>query len=49
MTKRDVEAMMDFLSPVSLVPGMGPKRVEALLESGIETIGDLLYAFPAAT
>ena len=38
--------MMDFLSPVSLVPGMGPKRVEALLESGIETIGDLLYAFP---
>src|SRR5690554_4210263 len=46
MTKRDVEAMMDFLSPVSLVPGMGPKRVEALVESGIESIGDLLYTFP---
>ncbi len=46
MAKRSVEAMMDFLSPVSLVPGMGPRRVEALQESGIETIGELLYTFP---
>ena len=46
MAKRVISAMLDFLSPVSLVPGMGPRRVEALGESGIETIGDLLYYFP---
>jgi ATP-dependent DNA helicase RecG len=37
---------IDFLSPVSLVHGIGPRRVAALRESGIETIGDLLYHFP---
>jgi len=37
---------LDFLSPVSMVNGFGPRRVAALCESGIETIGDLLYYFP---
>lgn len=38
--------MLDFLSPLSLIPGMGPKRIAALQESGITTIGELLYHFP---
>ncbi|HEX3020164.1 MAG TPA: ATP-dependent DNA helicase RecG [Chitinispirillaceae bacterium] len=46
MTKRSASASLDFLSPVSIIPGLGPKRVEALNESGIQTIGDLLYCFP---
>jgi ATP-dependent DNA helicase RecG len=46
MTKRSISALLDFLSPVSAVPGLGPKRVEALNESGIQNIGDLLYYFP---
>jgi ATP-dependent DNA helicase RecG len=37
---------LDFLSPVSLCDGIGPKRDAALRESGIETVGDLLYHFP---
>ena len=37
---------LDFLSPVSLVQGIGPRRVDALRDSGIETVGDLLYHFP---
>lgn len=37
---------LDFLSPLSQVPGLGKKRIEALKESGIETIGDLLYCLP---
>jgi ATP-dependent DNA helicase RecG len=37
---------LDFLSPVSMVSGFGPKRASALRESGIETVGDLLYHFP---
>jgi ATP-dependent DNA helicase RecG len=37
---------IDFLSPVSLVQGIGPRRAAALKKSGIETIGDLLYHFP---
>lgn len=48
MTKRSISALLDFLSPVSAVPGLGPKRVEALNESGIQNIGDLLYYFPKA-
>ncbi len=44
--KRSIEAMLDFLSPVSLIPGIGGKRIEAFRLSGIETIGDLLYRFP---
>jgi ATP-dependent DNA helicase RecG len=46
MPKRTISAMLDFLSPVSLIPGMGPKRLDAFNESGIETLGDLLYYFP---
>lgn len=38
--------MLDFLSPLSVIPGMGDKRVQAMTESGIETLGDLLYWFP---
>jgi ATP-dependent DNA helicase RecG len=37
---------LDFLSPVSLCDGIGPKRGAALRESGIETVGDLLNHFP---
>jgi ATP-dependent DNA helicase RecG len=44
--KRSIEAMLDFLSPVSLIPGIGGKRIEALRLAGIETVGDLLYHFP---
>jgi ATP-dependent DNA helicase RecG len=43
---RLIDSRLDFLSPVSTVPGLGKKRVEALSESGIETLGDLLYHFP---
>ncbi|MBN1576380.1 MAG: ATP-dependent DNA helicase RecG [Chitinispirillaceae bacterium] len=46
MTGRTVPAMLDFLSPLSLLPGMGPKRIAALREAGTETVGDLLYRFP---
>ncbi len=46
MSKRSISALLDFLSPVSAIPGLGPKRVEALNESGIQSIGDLLYYFP---
>lgn len=44
--KRSINAMLDFLSPVSLIPGIGGKRIEAFRLAGIETIGDLLYHFP---
>jgi len=43
---RLIDTRLDFLSPISLVPGLGPKRVAALLESRIATMGDLLYHFP---
>ncbi len=43
---RLIDARLDFLSPVGTVPGLGEKRVAALSESGISTIGDLLYHFP---
>lgn len=46
MTRRTTAAMLDFLTPVSVVPGTGPKRIAALQESGITTVGDLLYRFP---
>jgi ATP-dependent DNA helicase RecG len=46
MPKRPIDSRLDFLSPVSLVPGLGPKRIAALKASGIETIRDLLYHFP---
>lgn len=38
--------MLDFLSPLSIVPGMGPKRLAALLDAGMERVGDLLYNLP---
>jgi ATP-dependent DNA helicase RecG len=43
---RSIDSRLDFLSPVSLVPGLGPKRATALRESGIDTIGRLLHHFP---
>jgi ATP-dependent DNA helicase RecG len=43
---RSIDSRLDFLSPVSLIPGLGPKRAAALHESGIDTLGDLLYHFP---
>lgn len=46
MARRTISAMLDFLSPISVIPGMGEKRVQAMAESGIEALGDLLYWFP---
>ncbi|HLV31475.1 MAG TPA: OB-fold nucleic acid binding domain-containing protein, partial [Chitinispirillaceae bacterium] len=46
MGKRSICAMLDFLSPVSCIPGMGSKRIKALAESGIENVGEFLYNFP---
>jgi ATP-dependent DNA helicase RecG len=43
---RSIDNRLDFLSPVSLIPGLGSKRAEALHQSGIDTFGDLLYHFP---
>lgn len=43
---RPSPASLDFLSPLAAVPGLGPKRVAALADSGVETVGDLLYRFP---
>lgn len=43
---RLIDTRLDFLSPVGTVPGLGTKRVTALSESGIHTLGDLLYHFP---
>ena len=43
---RSIDSRLDFLSPVYLIPGLGAKRAAALHESGIDTIGDLLYHFP---
>ncbi len=37
---------VDFLSPLSLIPGFGEKRILALRESGIITASDLLYRLP---
>jgi ATP-dependent DNA helicase RecG len=37
---------LDFLSPLHHIPGLGNKRITALGESGIESIGDLLYYLP---
>ena len=44
---RSIDNRLDFLSPVSLIPGLGAKRTEALHSSGIDALGDLLYHFPA--
>jgi len=44
--KRPVDNRLDFLYPVSLIPGIGARRVAALAVSGINTLGDVLYYFP---
>lgn len=46
MPKKKPNPRLDFLSPLSRVPGLGQKRINALKESGIALIGDLLYYFP---
>lgn len=46
MAKRSAAALLDFLTPLSEIPGMGPKRFDAFKQSEIEKIGDLLYYFP---
>jgi ATP-dependent DNA helicase RecG len=43
---RSIDSRLDFISPVGLVPGLGNRRVLALNEGGIFTLGDLLYHFP---
>ncbi|MFP4162893.1 MAG: ATP-dependent DNA helicase RecG [Chitinispirillaceae bacterium] len=37
---------LDFLSPLHSVPGLGPKRLQALQAAGLKTIGDLLHYYP---
>ncbi len=46
MPLKSKSTRLDFLSPLTHVPGFGSKRIAALHDSGIETIGDLLYHFP---
>ncbi len=46
MAKSKIDPRLDFLSPISLVRGLGAVRTAAIRESGIETIGDLVYYFP---
>ena len=37
---------IDFLSPLSTIPGFGEKRIAALRANDINTVGDLLYTLP---
>jgi ATP-dependent DNA helicase RecG len=37
---------LDFLSPISKIPRLGPKRVAALETVGIKRVGDLLNYYP---
>jgi ATP-dependent DNA helicase RecG len=46
MPRRAIDTRIDFLSPLAIVPGLGPRRLGALAEAGLETIGDLLYHLP---
>ncbi len=46
MANPKIASRLDFLSPLSKVPGLGPKRCEALSLSDINTIGDILYHLP---
>ncbi|KMQ51979.1 ATP-dependent DNA helicase RecG [Chitinispirillum alkaliphilum] len=46
MGKKASDSQLDFLSPLDYIPGLGPKRVAALKESGISTIGDFLNYLP---
>jgi ATP-dependent DNA helicase RecG len=43
---RSIDTRLDFLSPVSAIAGLGEKRVAALAEADILTVGDLLHRFP---
>jgi ATP-dependent DNA helicase RecG len=43
---RSIDTRLDFLSPVSALAGLGAKRVTALAEADILTVGDLLQRFP---
>jgi ATP-dependent DNA helicase RecG len=40
------QVYLDFLSPLNQIYGLGSARIKALNESGIYTIGDLLYHIP---
>ncbi len=46
MARRSIDNRLDFLSPLEVVPGLGPRRVVALNEAGLSTLGDLLYHLP---
>lgn len=46
MPSTKIASRLDFLSPLSKIPGLGPKRCEALALSEINNIGDLLYHLP---
>ncbi len=37
---------MALTDSVTVLPGVGPKRQEALASLGIETVGDVLFYFP---
>ncbi len=39
-------AAVQLTTPIQFIKGVGPKRSEALSQSGIETVEDLLYYFP---
>ena len=39
-------SQLDFLSPITYIPKLGPKRVAALEAAGIKNIGDLLRYYP---
>jgi len=43
---RIAASQLDFLSPLSFIPKLGPKRVAALGEVGIKNVGDLLRYYP---
>jgi ATP-dependent DNA helicase RecG len=39
-------AATQLTTPIQFIKGVGPKRSEALSQTGIETVEDLLYYFP---
>ncbi|MBN1984561.1 MAG: ATP-dependent DNA helicase RecG [Chitinivibrionales bacterium] len=46
MVQKKFNPRIDFISPLRCVAGLGEKRVAALQESGLNTVGDLLYYVP---
>nr|AXS01289.1 ATP-dependent DNA helicase recg [uncultured bacterium] len=44
--RKAAPSQLDFLSFLSKIPKLGPKRQAALEASGIKTVGDLLYYYP---